>query len=85
MFVRESLTCTANIESTYYSATRIVVEDCCIYCGKLEDLDLKDSEYIKNLLSHAKIVRPICNLCRAEGLEAITWGTLKISKAKKAT
>jgi len=72
IFVKESLTCISDVEINYYSSTMChFVPPCCFYCGDTENLIEDVDEYIRNLLEHFSIVRPICINCRRQGKEIL--------------
>ena len=81
MVVRQAVTCTASVETAYYSATTVHFEDCCFYCGGFNNL-LND-EYMADLRQQFSHIHPLCALCKAGGKQAKTWGQ-NFLQAKKA-
>ena len=73
IITRANLLCRDPVEPQYYSATLVKFPPVCSHCGAPEGALVED-EVVRDLKQRKQVVRPICFLCRSDGLEPHTWG-----------
>ena len=82
--VKRCLSCSSEVETTYYSASlRHFLPPVCIFCGKEDGLLNDDVPYMEELYANFSTVRPLCEHCRGQGKEAKTWGRKFFKKPRK--
>ena len=81
MVVREAISCTTEVETSYFSTSlRHYLPPVCIHCGTIENLLDDTNPYICALYEQFSIVRPICETCKSNGKDARTWGKNFLNK-----
>ncbi|KAK3092298.1 hypothetical protein FSP39_000976 [Pinctada imbricata] len=75
LFMRRCITCSSDIEVSYYSAgLRTYLPPICIYCGSDDKLLDDNDPYIQDLHEKYSVVRPLCTICHSNGKDGKTWG-----------
>ncbi|XP_053379602.1 uncharacterized protein LOC128548528 isoform X2 [Mercenaria mercenaria] len=77
--VKEGQCCNSPIEVTYYAGKTMVFDPICFHCG---DIDVADTDAIRQLKEQFGIVRPICNTCLETGKTVVTRNALKVKKKR---
>ena len=75
--IRTSLTCTAPVESSYFSNTTLRLPQVCAHCGE------KDCTVPTELQKRYKQVLPICKCCSDKNLQPITYMPIKVGSKRK--
>lgn len=83
--VREGITCTSPMETTYYSNIITRFEPCCFHCGAFDDLIQDDDEMMLTLKQSYTMVRPLCSRCRSKGRTAETRGKKNVGGKRRKT